>query len=175
MFASPNQFIRHRPLSRVGFRIRRARRADTEQFMGLVSALAEFEHLKPPSAEGKRRLVDDLFRKKRINLLVASDNGRLVGYALYFYNYSSFLARPSLYLEDIFVLEEHRRRGIGFALFRKCVDIALAKGCGRMEWAVLTWNEKALNFYEKLGARRMSDWYVYRLDEPGLASVPRKV
>lgn len=162
-------------MSRVGFKIRRARRADAEQFIGLVLALAKFEHLDPPSADGKRRLVDDVFRKKRISLLVVSDGRRLVGYALYFYTYSSFVAKPSLYLEDIFVLEEYRKRGIGFALFRKCVDIALADGCGRMEWAVLTWNVKALQFYEKLGARRLSEWYVYRLDEHALDRVPRKV
>ena len=173
--ATPNQFIRPPPLSRVGVLIRRAKRTDTEQFVGLVSALAKFEHLKPPSAEGRRRLVDDIFRKRRVNLLVASDGGSLVGYALYFFNYSSFVAKPSLYLEDIFVLKEHRKRGAGFALFRKCVDIALARGCGRMEWAVLTWNEKALRFYDGLGARRMSDWFVYRLDEQALRRVPRKV
>jgi GNAT superfamily N-acetyltransferase len=159
----------------VGIQIRGGRKNDTEQFNTLVRALAKFEQLDPPSAEGRMRLVDDIFRKKRINLLVASDGGRLVGYALYFYNYSSFVAKPTLYLEDLFVLDEYRKRGIGFALFRKCVDIAVAKGCGRMEWAVLTWNEKALKFYEKLGARRMSDWYVYRLDEQALVKVPRRV
>jgi GNAT superfamily N-acetyltransferase len=154
--------------------IRRGRRADAGQFIGLVLALAKFERLNPPSARGRRRLIDDIFRAKRINLLVASDGARVVGYALYFYTYSSFVAKPSLYLEDIFVLEEYRKRGIGFRLFRRCVDIALAKGCGRMEWAVLTWNEKALAFYEKLGARRMSDWYVYRLDRLALGRVPKK-
>jgi GNAT superfamily N-acetyltransferase len=158
----------------VGIEIRRGRRADAEQFISLVLALAKFEHLDPPSADGKRRLVDDVFRKKRLNLLVASEGGRLLGYALYFYTYSSFVAKPSLYLEDLFVLEEHRKRGVGFALFRKCVDIALSEGCGRMEWAVLTWNEKALKFYEKLGAKRLDDWYVYRLDEQALGSVPKK-
>ena len=106
---------------------------------------------------------------------MAADSGRLVGYALYFYTYSSFVAKPTLYLEDIFVSEEHRKRGIGFALFRRCVEIAVANGCGRMEWAVLTWNDKALKFYEKLGARRMSDWYVYRLDERALEKVPRNI
>ena len=159
----------------MGIQIRGGRRRDAEQFVSLVRALAKFEQLDPPSAEGTRRLVDDIFRKKRVNLIVASDGGRLVGYALYFYNYSSFVAKPTLYLEDLFVLDEYRKRGIGFALFRKCVDIAMSEGCGRMEWAVLTWNEKALNFYEKLGARRMSDWYVYRLDEQALDKVPRKV
>jgi len=157
----------------VGILLRKGRRADAKQFIGLVCALASFEHLDPPSEEGRTRLIDDIFGKKKINLLVASDGGRLVGYALYFYTYSSFLAKPSLYLEDLFVLEKYRKGGIGFSLFRKCVEIALAEGCGRMEWAVLTWNAKALRFYEKLGARRMSDWYVYRLDERALKMVPR--
>ena len=158
----------------MGIEIRRGRRADAEKFISLVLALAKFEHLDPPSAEGRRRLVDDIFRRKRLNLLVASEGGKLLGYALYFYTYSSFVAKPSLYLEDLYVLEEHRKRGIGFALFRRCVDIALAEGCGRMEWAVLTWNKKALEFYEKLGAKRLSDWYVYRLDEQALGRVPLK-
>ncbi len=159
----------------MGILIRRGRRTDTEQFIGLVRDLAKFEQLDPPSAEGRKRLVEDIFDRKRVSLLVASDRGKLVGYALYFYNYSSFVARPSLYLEDLYVLDEYRQRGIGFALFRRCVDIALAEGCGRMEWAVLTWNEKALSFYDKLGARRMSDWYVYRLDEKAMGAVPRNL
>ena len=119
------------------------------------------------------RLIEDIFGKKKVNLLVAADGRRLVGYALYFYTYSSFVAKPTLYLEDLYVLDEYRKHGIGFSLFRKCVEIALEAGCGRMEWAVLTWNTKALKFYEKLGARRMSDWYVYRLDERALGRVPR--
>ena len=106
---------------------------------------------------------------------MAAEGEKLVGYALYFYTYSSFLARPSLYLEDLFVLERYRRRGAGFALFRRCVEEAIKRRCGRMEWAVLTWNEKALEFYEKLGAKRLDDWYVYRLDEKSFSRVPVKV
>ena len=153
--------------------VRKGRRTDARQFISLVRALADFEHLDPPSEEGKTRLIDDILRKKKVNLLVASDGRRLVGYALYFYTYSSFLAKPSLYLEDLFILEKYRKLGVGFSLFRRCVEIALEEGCGRMEWAVLTWNAKALRFYEKLGARRMADWYVYRLDEKALGRVPR--
>lgn len=97
-------------------------------------------------------MADDVFRRKRINLIVAAEEKRLIGYALYFFTYSSFLAKPSLYLEDLFVLGEYRKRGVGFALFRRCVDEAVSNGCGRMEWAVLTWNQKALGFYERLGA-----------------------
>lgn len=155
-------------------RVRSGRKADSEQFLNLVVALAKFEHLDPPSESGRRRLVEDVFRRKRARLLVAEEGGRLVGYALYFYSYSSFVAKPTLYLEDLFVLEEYRKRGIGLILFRRCVDIAISKGCGRMEWAVLTWNEKALRFYERLGARRQSDWYVYRLDEGAFAKIPKR-
>jgi len=153
--------------------IRRARRSDSEQFIGLVLALARFERLEPPSEEGRRRLLDDVFKRRRVRLFVAADGRKLTGYALYFYNYSSFMAKPSLYLEDLFVLEEYRKQGVGFALFRRCVEEAISTGCGRMEWAVLAWNEKALRFYEKLGARRLSEWHVYRLDEKGLGKVPK--
>lgn len=153
--------------------IRRGRLSDAEQFSGLVVALAEFEKLDPPSLAGRRRLAADVFKKRRVGLFVAADGKKLAGYALYFYTYSSFLAKPSLYLEDLFVLQEHRRRGVGFALFRRCVDEATARGCGRMEWAVLSWNEKAMRFYERLGAKRLSDWNVYRLDESSLSLVPK--
>jgi GNAT superfamily N-acetyltransferase len=155
--------------------VRAGRSNDAEGFVRLVLALAEFEKLDPPSQAGRRRLVEDVFRKKRIRLFVAADGKRLVGYALYFFTYSSFVAKPSLYLEDLFVLEGYRKRGVGFDLFRRCVQEAVSKGCGRMEWAVLTWNEKAIGFYERLGAKRLSDWYVYRLDERALRRAPKSV
>lgn len=152
--------------------IRKSRKTDREQFIRLVRDLAKFEHLEPPSPAGSRRLADAVFGRRKINLIVAAEGKKLVGYALYFFTYSSFLAKPSLYLEDLFVLGEYRKRGVGFALFRRCVDEAVSNGCGRMEWAVLTWNQKAMEFYDRLGAKRLSDWYVYRLDEEGLSKVP---
>jgi len=152
--------------------IRKSRKADKEQFIRLVRELAKFERLEPPSPAGSRRLADAVFGRRKINLIVAAVGKKLVGYALYFFTYSSFLAKPSLYLEDLFVLGEYRKRGVGFALFRGCVDEAISNGCGRMEWAVLTWNQKAMEFYDRLGAKRLSDWYVYRLDEEGLSKVP---
>jgi GNAT superfamily N-acetyltransferase len=155
--------------------VRKGRPSDSEQFTGLLVALAKFEKLVPPTAQAKKRILGDVFKRRRINLLVAAQGEKLVGYALYFYAYSSFLAKPTLYLEDLFVLEESRSRGVGFALFRRCVDEAISEGCGRMEWSVLAWNEKALRFYEKLGARRLSDWCVYRLDEKALSRVPKSV
>jgi len=143
--------------------IRRGRRSDAEDFLRLLTALANFERLEPPDEATSHRLVEDVFAKRRLGLFVASIGTEIVGYALYFYAYSSFLARPTFYLEDIFVSEEHRGTGIGSSLFRRCLSEAISEGCGRMEWAVLTWNRNAIGFYEKIGARRLKDWYVYRL------------
>jgi GNAT superfamily N-acetyltransferase len=157
-----------------GITVRKGRPSDSSQFIRLLVALAKFEHLEPPSEDGRKRILEDTFERKRINLFVAAKGRKLVGYALYFYSYSSFLAKPTLYLEDLFVLEDHRQSGVGFALFRRCVDEAVKMGCGRMEWSVLAWNKRALRFYKKLGARRLSEWYVYRLDERALSRVPRK-
>lgn len=153
--------------------IRRGRRADSADFLKLLLALARFEHLDPPSADGQRRIISDIFEKKILNLFVATDRGELVGYALYFYSYSSFLAKPTLYLEDLFVIEEHRKKGLGLALFLRCVDEAINHECGRMEWAVLSWNEKAIAFYEKLGASRLDEWRFFRLTQDGLKRVSR--
>lgn len=146
--------------------IRRAAKRDSKGIIDLLVSLANYEHLEPPDSASRKRIIRDLFSKKKIlELFIAEekDTGKLVGYALYFYTYSSFLARPTLYLEDIFVLEEHRKRGLGRDLFLRCVSEAGRKKCGRMEWAVLTWNKNAIDFYEKLGAKRLEEWYYYRL------------
>ncbi|HYC11802.1 MAG TPA: GNAT family N-acetyltransferase [Nitrososphaerales archaeon] len=143
--------------------IRRGRRSDTVAFLGLLTALANFEKLEPPDEPSRHRLVEDIFARRRLGLFVATAGADIVGYALYFYSYSSFLARPTLYLEDIFVPEDHRGRGIGSSLFHRCLKEAESSGCGRMEWAVLTWNLGAIGFYEKVGARKLDEWHVYRL------------
>ena len=143
--------------------IRKGSRKDSARFLKLVQALADFEHLDPPDSKARRRLVEDIFKRNRAKLFIASIGKRAVGYALYFYTYSSFLARPTLYLEDIFVLKEFRKKGIGYSLFLKLVKEARRNGCGRIELAVLTWNKNAIKFYEKLGARRLNEWHSYRL------------
>jgi GNAT superfamily N-acetyltransferase len=151
--------------------IRTGRRSDSAGFLRLLEGLAHFEHLEPPSDAGKKRLLKDIFQKRRIHLLVATEGKELVGYALYFFSYSSFLAKPTLYIEDIFVLEERRGSGIGMRLFRRCAREALREQCGRIEWAVLKWNKRAIGFYEGLGARRLDDWDVFRLNEAGIRNV----
>jgi len=154
-------------------RIRKARESDSLQFLNLVRALANFEHLQPPSAAAGRRMLREIFKRHSISLLVAESGGNLVGYVLYFFTYSSFLAKPTLYIEDLFVLEEHRGGGIGRGLFLKCVAEAVRRGCGRMEWSVLNWNTKAIKFYEGLGARKLDEWSVFRLDEKALKALKK--
>ncbi len=152
------------------FLIRNAVRSDSEPFLNLLHTFAEWEHLEPPDAEGRVRIIHDIFDKKLVNLLVATSGGRLIGFALYFYTYSSFRARPLLYLEDIFVLEDSRHLGVGYALFKRCAEEAVKHGCCRMEWAVLTWNKKAMEFYEELGAHR-EDIFLYRQDSDALTNL----
>ncbi len=156
--------------------MRRAQRKDSRGILELLMALADFEHLDPPDSAAKRRIIRDIFSKKKsLRLFVAADaiSGKLIGYALYFYTYSSFLARPTLYLEDIFVLEKHRRRGIGRDLFMTCVSEAKRTNCGRMEWSVLTWNEHAIEFYEKLGAKRLEEWRQFRLTRESIKELSK--
>ena len=142
--------------------------ANAERYVELVEALANFEHLDPPSEEGRARLVRDATSAERpFRAFLAMANDVAVGYVTFFFTYSTFLARRTLFLEDIFILEQHRGRGIGTQLFRFCVDEAKKEGCGRMEWTALDWNEPAHRFYESFGAKRL-DWYLFRLSGDGL-------
>jgi GNAT superfamily N-acetyltransferase len=147
---------------------------DSKAFLHLVDELAKFEKLDPPTPSGKKRLLRDTFVKKRLNLLLAFVNSEAAGYALYFFTYSSFLAMPTLYLEDLFVLQKFRGSGIGSKLLFRLVREAKKLDCGRMEWAVLAWNRRAINFYEKLGAKRLKEWYVYRLDKDKIDSLAKQ-
>lgn len=146
--------------------LRRAVRADADALLGLITALAEFEKLPPPDAEAQARLVEHGFGElPKFEAWLAEYAGAPgpIGYAFIFETYSTFLARPTLYLEDLFVLPDYRGRGVGSALLRHCVRLAHERGCGRMEWTCLDWNTSAQAVYEKLGARRLSEWYLYRL------------
>ena len=150
--------------------MRRGRQADTAAFLALVDGLAAYERLPPPDAEARERLAADAFGEApRFSLLLAELDGVVVGYAAWFLTYSTFLARPTLYIEDIFVLPDTRGRGAGLALFRACAAEAVRLGCGRMEWQVLAWNEPSIRFYERLGARHMREWLPFRLDGAALA------
>jgi GNAT superfamily N-acetyltransferase len=142
-------------------KIRPYGKRDAKDLASLVRALARYEKLTPPSPAATRRLARDVGR--RIRVLIAEVDGKPVGYAIYLFTYSSFLARPTLYLEDLFVLPEHRRLGLGGAFFKSLLAEARREGCGRMEWVVLDWNTPAHRFYRKLGAKPLEDWNTYRL------------
>lgn len=144
--------------------VRRARPEEAPVLMELILGLAEYEKLAPPDEAAQERLRRDIFGEKpRLEAWLVFVDGTAAGYALVLETYSSFLALPTLYLEDIFVKPGFRGRGAGAALFRRMVEEAERRGCGRMEWVVLDWNRPALEFYERFGAQRMEEWISMRL------------
>jgi len=145
-------------------RVRKAVSGDAETILSLVDGLAAYEKLPPPDATAKQRLIHDMFGERpRVEAFLGEYGGKAVGYAFVFETYSSFLARPTLYLEDLFVLPEFRGKKVGYALFKAMVAEAHARGCGRMEWEVLDWNQPAIDFYQRWGAKHLKEWQVYRL------------
>lgn len=152
--------------------VRKLEAADMPRLLELIDGLADYEKLARPDAQARERLTADAMRDPpRFHTLLAEVDGVVVGYAMYFFTYSSFRARPTLYLEDIFVLPEQRGLGAGVALFRACTREAVDNECARMEWQVLAWNEPSIAFYERLGARHQSDWLPFRLDDDALRAV----
>ena len=144
--------------------IRPVREADVDGLLSLVEALAAYEKLAPPDDAAKARLRRDLFSAPpRLEALVAEQEGRVIGYAAFFMTYSTFLARPTLYLEDLFVHPDARGQGAGQALFLALAKEAVRRECGRFEWQVLAWNQPAIDFYLKRGAERLADWVPFRL------------
>jgi GNAT superfamily N-acetyltransferase len=145
---------------------------DVADLLGLIEALADFEHLPRPSDDARERLAADaVATPPRFRALLARADGKSVGYAIFFETYSTFLARPTLYLEDIFVLEAARQMGVGRALMRAIAREAMARNCGRIEWEVLDWNANAQRFYEGLGAKRMAKWWPYRVEAEDIAGL----
>ena len=144
--------------------IRPATQADAATIASLVRELADYEKLldeaKATPADFQRELESP---NPVIQVLIAEWDGQPAGFALYFFNFSTFVGRPGLYLEDLFVRPAQRKHGIGRALLRELARIAERRGCGRMEWAVLDWNEPALRFYQSLDARQMKEWIIHRL------------
>ena len=144
--------------------IRPATRADAPVIASLVRELADYEKL----LDEAKATPEDFLRELEspnpvIHVLIAEWQGEPAGFALYFFNFSTFVGRPGLYLEDLFVRPAQRKHGIGRALLRALARIATERGCGRMEWAVLDWNEPALRFYKTLDARQMKEWIIHRL------------
>jgi GNAT superfamily N-acetyltransferase len=130
----------------------------------LIRGLARYEKLEHEVVMTEEKLAGSLFGERRYaETLIAEDDATPVGFALFFHNYSTFLAQPGIYLEDLFVVPEQRGGGVGRALLGRLAQIAVDRGCGRLEWAVLDWNTDAIRFYERLGAKPNAEWTVYRL------------
>jgi GNAT superfamily N-acetyltransferase len=152
--------------------IRPATAADGAAYVELVRGLAAFEKLEPPDDAAAARLLEHAFgARPRYELTVVELGGALVAYAVAFETYSTFRAQPSLFLEDLFVREDVRGRGIGAQLLRHLARVAVERGAGRLEWSVLDWNEGARRFYRSLGARIYDEWHLCRLDHGALSSL----
>jgi GNAT superfamily N-acetyltransferase len=146
------------------FTLRAAELRDVVAIVGLIRELAEFEKLTHLVQVTPEKLRPHLFGERPVaEALVAERGGEVVGFALFFTNFSTFLAQPGLYLEDLYVQPDHRGRGIGEALLARLGRLALERGCGRFEWSVLDWNESAIRFYERMGASVLPDWRTCRV------------
>jgi len=152
-------------------RIRPAAEADVPLVASLIRELAEYERLKDEVTMTEERLRVALFGERPYaEVAIAEDaSGVPLGFALFFHNFSTFLGQPGIYLEDLFVRPSHRGAGVGRALLEHLARLAGERGCGRLEWAVLDWNEPAIGFYRRLGARPQDDWTVFRLSGEALA------
>lgn len=153
--------------------IRRAVPGDEPVILGFIRELAEYEHMSDEVVATEELLHDWLFEKRVAEVLFAVADGKEVGFALFFGNFSTFLGRGGIYLEDLFVKKEHRGRGYGRALLRALARLALERGCGRLEWACLDWNRPSIDFYLSLGAAPQSEWTTYRLTGPTLEAMAK--
>jgi GNAT superfamily N-acetyltransferase len=153
-------------------RIRPAMPSDVPLILKLIRGLAEYERLADRCVASEGALLQHLFGPRPFcEVVIAEDDYGPAGFALFFHNYSTFLSRPGVYLEDLFVVPERRGSGIGRALLSRLAEIAVHRGCGRLEWAVLDWNEPAIGFYKRLGARLLDDWTTCRLDGEALTAL----
>ena len=150
-------------------KIRFGELADVPVIAELIRGLARYEKLEHEVTMTEEKLTDGLFGERRYaETLIAEEDGEPIGFALFFHNFSTFLAQPGIYLEDLFVIPERRGGGVGRSLLERLAQVAVDRGCGRLEWAVLDWNKDAIRFYERLGAKPNADWTVYRMSGEAL-------
>ncbi|CAG7856671.1 diamine N-acetyltransferase [biofilm metagenome] len=150
--------------------LRPAKPEDCEQIFALIKALADYEKLSHLVSGNPAELREHLFGEKQFaEVILAEVQGEAVGFALFFHNYSTFLTKPGIYLEDIFVLPEYRGNGVGKALLIQVAQIAVERNCGRLEWSVLDWNEPAIGFYRRIGAEVLDEWRICRVTGETLA------
>ena len=143
--------------------IRTASAEDCGRILQMIRALARYEKMEDQVVATEDLLREWIFEKKKAEVLFATEDGREVGFALFFHNFSTFLGRPGIYLEDLYVMPEYRGKGHGKALLKRLAQITLERGCGRLDWQCLDWNERSIAFYRSLGAEALDDWTGYRL------------
>ena len=147
--------------------------ADIPQILQFIRLLAAYERLSDQVAATEALLYEWLFERRKAEVIFARVDGNTVGFALFFYNFSTFLGRAGLYLEDLYVKAEHRGKGYGRAILKELARLAVARGCGRLEWQCLDWNKPSIRFYLSLNARPMDDWTVYRLTGDALLNMAK--
>lgn len=158
------------------FEIRKANVSDVSIILGFIRELAEYEKLLDQVVATEESLKETLFGKKPFaEVIIGEVNSQPVAFAIFFHNYSTFLGKPGLYLEDLYVKQEWRGHGFGKIMLSYLAKIAVERNCGRMEWWVLDWNEPAIEFYKKIGARPMSEWTVQRLEGDSLKKLAKEL
>ena len=154
------------------FKIRAASPEDIPAIFSLIKALAEYENLADQVTGTEANLHEHLFGERPFaEAIVATTPDQIVGFALFLHNYSTFLTKPGIYLEDLFVLSNHRGQGIGKALLTHLAQLAISRNCGRLEWSVLDWNEPAIAFYQRMGANILPDWRTCRVSGDALSRI----
>ena len=153
---------------------RKAEKKDSALILTFIKAIAEYEKMSGQVLNDESKINSLLFDKKVAEVIFLLLNDKEIGFALYFYNYSTFVGKTTLYLEDLFIYEKYRHRGYGKLLFNELVNIAVENDCGRMEWTCLNWNKPSIKFYESLGSVPMNEWTTYRLDNKTLVSLNKK-
>ena len=154
--------------------IRFATEADVGIILGFIKELAAYEKMSDQVVADEALLREWIFEKKKAEVLFALEGGKEVGFALFFHNFSTFLGRAGIYLEDLYVSPEYRGHGHGKALICELAQIAVARGCGRLEWSCLDWNQPSIDFYLSLGAEQMNEWTVYRFEGERLQALAKK-
>lgn len=156
------------------FTLRFALEKDTKLILDFIKELADYEELLNEVVATEDILRDSLFVNKAAEVIIAEYNGEPIGFALFFHNFSTFLGRPGLYLEDLYIRPEMRGRGFGKALLSFLAKLAIERNCGRFEWWCIDWNEPSINFYKSLGATSMDEWTVFRVHDKALVELASK-
>ena len=154
--------------------IRFATERDIALILDFIKDLAEYEKMSDLVVADETMLREWIFEKKKAEVIFAMEDGKEVGFALFFHNFSTFLGRAGIYLEDLYVKPDYRGHGHGKALIKKLAAIACERGCGRLEWSCLDWNKPSIDFYLSLGAQQMNEWTVYRFEGESLANLAKK-